>query len=47
MTLTNPKFTLDFTNDAVKLVVKKSYTHQQASENLGISLSALGRWVRA
>ncbi len=24
-----------------------TYTHQQAADNLGISLSAIGRWVRA
>ena len=23
------------------------YTHKQAADNLGISLSAIGRWVRA
>ncbi|MEQ1543428.1 helix-turn-helix transcriptional regulator [Methyloglobulus sp.] len=26
---------------------KNGYTHQQAADNLGISLSAMGRWVRA
>jgi transposase len=29
------------------LVNEKSYTHKQAADNLGISLSAIGRWVRA
>jgi transposase len=43
----NPKFTLEFKQDAAKLVLEKGYTHQQASDNLGVSLSALGRWVRA
>jgi transposase len=42
-----PKFTLEFKQDAAKLVLEKGYTHQQASDNLGVSLSALGRWVRA
>ncbi len=27
--------------------MKKVYTHQLAADNLGISLSALGCWVRA
>ncbi len=42
-----PKYTLEFKQDAVKLVVEKGYTHQQAADSLGISSSALGRWVRA
>jgi transposase len=28
-------------------VIKKDYTHQQAADHLGVSLSAIGRWVRA
>jgi transposase len=43
----NPKFTLEFKQDAAKLVNEKGYTHQQAADNLGISLSAIGRWSRA
>lgn len=43
----NPKFTLEFKRDAAKLVNEKGYTHQQASDHLGISLSAIGRWSRA
>jgi transposase len=42
-----PKFTLGFKQDAAKLVLEKGYTHQQAADSLGVSLSALGRWVRA
>jgi Helix-turn-helix len=42
----NPKFTLEFKQDATKLVNEKGYTHQQAADNLGISLSAIGRWVK-
>jgi transposase len=42
-----PKFTLEFKRDAVKLVTEKGYTHQQAADSLGISLSAIGRWSRA
>lgn len=43
----NPRFTLEFKQDAVKLVSEKGYTHQQAADSLGISLSAIGRWSRA
>jgi transposase len=32
-----PKFTLKFKQDAAKLVLEKGYTHQQASDNLGVS----------
>ena len=28
-------------------MIKKDYTHQQAADHLGVSLSAMGRWVRA
>ncbi|MFI3185865.1 MAG: transposase [Methylococcaceae bacterium] len=41
------KYTIQFKQDAAKLVNEKVYTHKQAAENLGISLTALGRWVRA
>ena len=43
----NPKYTLEFKQDAAKLVNEKGYTHQQAADNLGISLRAIGRWSRA
>jgi transposase len=43
----NPKYRLEFKQDAAKLVNEKGYTHQQAADHLGISLSAIGRWVRA
>lgn len=42
-----PEFTLEFKQDAAKLVNEKGYAHQQAADSLGISLSAIGRWVRA
>ncbi|MDD5462105.1 MAG: transposase [Methylococcales bacterium] len=38
-----PKYNLEFKQDAAKLVLEKGYTHRQAADNLGISLSALGR----
>lgn len=42
-----PKYTLEFKQDAARLVNEKGYTHQQAADHLGISLSAIGRWSRA
>ena len=42
-----PKYTIEFKQDAAKLVNEKGYTHKQAADNLGVSLSAIGRWVRA
>jgi transposase len=41
-----PKYSLEFKQDAVSLVTEKGYTREQAAEHLGISLSALARWVR-
>jgi len=46
----NPKqatFTLEFNQDAARLVIEKGYTHQQDATIQGVSLSALRRWVRA
>ena len=40
-------YTLEFKQDAAKLVNEKGYTPKQAAGNLGISLSAIGRWARA
>ena len=42
-----PKYTLEFKKDVAKLVFEKGYTQEQAANNLGISKSALSRWVRA
>ncbi|MCX7091999.1 MAG: transposase [Methylobacter sp.] len=42
-----PKYTLEFKKDAAKLVNEKGYTHKQAAYNLGVSLGAIGCWVRA
>lgn len=41
------KCTLEFKKDAARLVNEKGYSHQQAADHLGISLSAIGRWARA
>ena len=31
-----PKFTLEFKQDAARLVIEKGYTHQQAADSLGV-----------
>jgi len=42
-----PKYTLEFKQDAARLVNEKGYTHQEVVDHLGIFLSAMGRWSRA
>jgi transposase len=42
-----PKYSLVFKQDAAQLVLEKGYSQQQAADHLGISLSALRRWVLA
>jgi len=44
---TQPKFTLEFKQDAARLVIDQGYTLPQAAANLGVSVSALRRWVKA
>ena len=39
-------FTADFKFDAVKLVVEQGYSVSEAARNLGVSASALRRWVK-
>ncbi|AWK13573.1 transposase [Candidatus Fukatsuia symbiotica] len=39
--------TLEFKQDAAKLVLEKAYTCQQAADSLGVSLSAIKSWVKA
>lgn len=43
---TKPDFTIEFKQSAARLVNEKGYTHRQAADNLGVSLSVIGRWVR-
>lgn len=45
--LKKPSFTLEFKQDAAKLILEQNYTYPQAAESLGISQSALRRWVNA
>ncbi|AMK78843.1 MULTISPECIES: transposase [Methylomonas] len=42
-----PKYSLEFKQDAARVVLEKGYSQRQAADHLSISQSALGRWVRA
>lgn len=42
-----PYYTLEFKQDAARLVKEQGYTNAEASKSLGVSLSALRRWVNA
>jgi transposase len=41
-----PYFSLEFKQDAVQLVLFKGYSIQEASSSLGVSVSALRKWVK-
>jgi transposase len=40
-----PNYTLEFKQDAAKLVIDKGYTHQQAADNLGMSFSVFSIFI--
>ena len=42
-----PYYSLAFKQDAVSLVLSKGYGIPEAASNLGVSASALRKWVRA
>ncbi len=42
-----PYYSLEFKQDAVSLVISKGYGIAEAASNLGVSESALRRWVRS
>lgn len=43
---TRRTFTLEYKQDAVKLVTEQGYSRQKAADSLGISLSAITTWDR-
>jgi transposase len=47
MLVKRKKYTVEFKEEAAKLVLEKGYTHAQAAENLGVSTTNIGRWVIA
>lgn len=42
-----PYYSLEFKQDATKLVLSKGYSIPEAATNLGVSESALRKWIRA
>lgn len=40
-----PCFSLEFKQDAVQLVLSKGYSIPEAAKSLGVSVSALRKWV--
>ena len=43
---TRRTLTLEYKQDAVKLVTEQGYSRQKSADSLGISLSAITTWVR-
>ena len=43
---TRKKYTIEFKQDAVRLVIDKGYKVAEAARNLGIDRRMLGRWVK-
>lgn len=43
---TKKKYTLEFKQDAVKLVTEEGYKISEAARNLGIGANMLGRWKK-
>ena len=40
------KYTREFKQDAVRLVIEQGYNQSEAARNLGIDRGMLGRWVK-
>ena len=40
-----PYYSLEFKRDAAQLILSKGYTYHEATSSLGISATALRRWV--
>ena len=43
---TRKKYTREFKQDAVRLVIEQGYNQSEAARNLGIDRGMLGRWVK-
>jgi transposase len=41
------KYTPEFKNQAVKLVLEQGYTQSEAARNLGVGLTNISRWIIA
>ena len=42
-----PYYSLEFKQDAAQLIISKGYSYVEAATSLGISVSALKKWVNA
>ena len=42
-----PYYSLEFKRDAAQLIISKGYTYPEATSSLGVSASALRKWVTA
>jgi transposase len=42
-----PYFSIEFKQDAAQLVLSKGYSVQEAASSLGVSVSAIRKWVNA
>ncbi len=42
-----PHYSLEFKRDAAQLILSKGYTYPEATTSLGVSVSALRKWVNA
>lgn len=42
-----PYFSLEFKQDAAQLILSKGYSYPEAAASLGVSVSALRKWVNA
>ena len=43
---TRKKYTIEFKQDAVRLVTEQGYKQTEAARNLGIDRGMLGRWIK-
>lgn len=46
MVKTKTKYTKEFKEGAIKLVIKEGYTRAEAAKNLGIDAKNLSRWIQ-
>lgn len=46
MTRTRPTFSAEFRLETAQLVLDQGYTYEEASKAMGVSRSALSKWVR-
>jgi transposase-like protein len=44
--MTRKRYTKEFKQDAVRLVIEHGYTQAEAGRNFGINAKMLGRWIQ-